>query len=105
MEKIIIRINEMETILDDGDKTLETLEINLTALESQLNALTKLFDYYFSEDWYADLNRDNNNELPQDLKRGVLSQDAIYNLFSAYLSIAERMQELSTKMLEYKKRD
>jgi len=38
--------------------------------------------YYTSGAWQEDYEADERGELPPDLKRGVLSQDALYNLLS-----------------------
>ena len=42
----------------------------------------KKYDYYTSGLWRDDYEADERGELPPDLKRGVLSQDALYNLLS-----------------------
>ena len=39
-----------------------------------------LQEYYQSEEWKQDFILDENELLPIDLKRGVLSEDGIYNL-------------------------
>ncbi len=44
--------------------------------------LRQLDDYYTSGKWRDDYEADERGELPPDLKRGVLSQDALYNLLS-----------------------
>ena len=36
--------------------------------------------YYTSGEWREDYEADERGELPPDLKRGVLSQDALYDL-------------------------
>ena len=38
--------------------------------------------YYTSGEWLEDYEADERGEFPSDLKRGVLSQDALYNLLS-----------------------
>lgn len=38
--------------------------------------------YYTSGEWLEDYEADERGEFPPDLKRGVLSQDALYNLLS-----------------------
>ena len=40
--------------------------------------------YYGSDDWKRDLAADEAGLLPDDLKRGVLSEDGIYNALEAY---------------------
>ena len=42
--------------------------------------LAALDAYYTSGQWLEDYTADENGELPPDLKRGVLSQDALYDL-------------------------
>ncbi len=42
--------------------------------------LRLLQEYYTSGEWLADYEADERGELPPDLKRGVLSQDALYDL-------------------------
>lgn len=43
-------------------------------------ALAQLEAYYSSGQWLEDYEADERGELPPDLKRGVLSQDALYDL-------------------------
>ncbi|MBQ8827446.1 MAG: DUF4298 domain-containing protein [Oscillospiraceae bacterium] len=42
--------------------------------------LYELTEYYEGGQWLADYESDERGELPSDLKRGVLSQDGLYNL-------------------------
>ena len=44
--------------------------------------LRLLENYYTSGEWLEDYEADERGELPADLKRGVLSQDALYDLLS-----------------------
>ncbi len=44
--------------------------------------LAELLGYYDSGLWLADYEADERGELPPDLKRGVLSQDGIWNLLT-----------------------
>ena len=41
-----------------------------------------LKEYYESGLWLSDYEADERGELPADLKRGVLSQDGLYNLLN-----------------------
>ena len=45
--------------------------------------LRRLDAYYTSGEWREDYEADENGELPPDLKRGVLSQDALYDLLES----------------------
>lgn len=46
--------------------------------------LPALSDYYSSDAWRRDFAADEAGLLPQDLKRGVLSEDGIYNLIEGF---------------------
>ena len=70
---IIERITYMEALFD---RALETKEIP-----------QELTDYYFGGQWLQDYQADERGELPADLKRGILSQDGLWNL----------MEELKTE--------
>ena len=64
----IKRITEMEMIFDSNPISEEDLQ--------------KLIAYYESPDWRSDYDSDERGELPKKLKRGVLSEDGIYNLLT-----------------------
>jgi hypothetical protein len=46
--------------------------------------LSELRDYYVSDAWKRDFSSDEAGLLPKELKRGVLSQDGIYDLLEKY---------------------
>ena len=77
------RINMMESCLDEAQ---ETLQIFFDALKGYIAIQPKLLvlaDYYLSDEWRKDYEDDEAGRLPQHLKRGVLSEDAVYNLLEA----------------------
>lgn len=44
--------------------------------------LRTLMDYYENGQWMEDYQLDEQGALPADLKRGILSEDALYDFFS-----------------------
>ena len=46
--------------------------------------LYELTSYYENGQWLKDFEADERGELPKDLKRGVLSEDGVYNLLSEF---------------------
>ena len=56
--------------------------------------------YLGSDDWRRDLADDERGLLPADLKRGVLSEDGIWNLLERNRELLEEMQQLSTQLLQ-----
>ena len=79
-QRAIERISQMEEILDRASSVMAELEKNLSELESLQPDIQKLEAYYTGKDWKADFRLDEQGKLPKDLKRGVLSEDAIYDL-------------------------
>ncbi|MBR6766822.1 MAG: DUF4298 domain-containing protein [Clostridia bacterium] len=70
----IARIQYMESILDKvlASENPKGMTRELSILES----------YYFGPLWREDYEADEAGLLPPDLKRGVLSEDAVYDLFT-----------------------
>ena len=54
------------------------------SLEAVKEDVAELSKYYDSELWKQDFAADEAGNLPPDLKRGVLSEDGIWNLLSDY---------------------
>ena len=54
--------------------------------------IAELNKYYSSELWKQDFAADEAGILPPDLKRGVLSEDGIWNLLADYRDIQKKKQ-------------
>ena len=65
---IIERIKYMEALYDQARETGQVPQA--------------LLDYYTGGQWLRDYEADERGELPPDLKRGVLSQDGVWNLIA-----------------------
>ena len=58
---------------------------NSIATDSSLQTmLQNLIAYYDGPDWRSDYESDEHGELPQGLKRGVLSEDGVYNFLTNF---------------------
>ena len=62
------------------------------SLKSVKEDVAELSKYYGSELWKQDFAADEAGNLPPDLKRGVLSEDGIWNLLSDYRDIQKKKQ-------------
>ena len=79
----IKRITEMEIYFDTLLETCDT-DSSLIFKDADLHEMfQKLTAYYDGPDWRLDFESDERGELPQGLKRGVLSEDGIYNLIES----------------------
>ena len=96
MTKQIERIKLMEQHLDHASQAVMQLSAALDDYIAAQDAISELSAYYGSKDWKQDFADDEQGLLPSDLKRGVLSEDAIWNLLSDCNELNSRMQELLT---------
>lgn len=94
--KQIERIRQMEQHLDRASQAVMQLSTALDDYAAAHEAISELSAYYSSKDWKQDFADDEQGLLPSDLKRGVLSEDAIWNLLSDCDTLNSRMQELLT---------
>lgn len=92
-------ISRMEHILDHYAQALCQLDQVLTVLEKQGPDYQALMDYYTSGQWQQDFLADEQHLLPAGLKRGVLSEDAVYDLLTEQRELAQRMLALANQML------
>ena len=86
------RIKRMEQQFNKSASALMQLSAALDQLQASQEAIKELSDYYGSETWKQDFADDESGRLPQDLQRGVLSEDAIWNLLEDYRELKLRMQ-------------
>ena len=91
MASRIERIEQMERCLDDSRNAIDRLEEAMNAYESVLGDYQKLCAYYGSEQWMKDFAADEAGKLPADLKRGILSEDAVYDLLAENKELTVRM--------------
>ena len=84
----------MEQRLNHADEILTRLEAAMDEYEALLEDLRLLDAYLGSPEWHADRRADELNQLPQDLQRGVLSEDGIWNLLERHHEALEQMQEV-----------
>ena len=96
----IERIREMENCLDASEKAIRELSEALSAFEAVQPMYGKLSEYYGSDLGMQDYEDDETGKLPRDLKRGVLSEDAVYDLLTENRELLVRMLKLVTGALE-----
>lgn len=84
--------NELSVIIEDLNEILNKWETMTTKLES-------LMSYYESEQWYLDYEASNNGGF-KDISCGVLSQDAIYDLYHSQRKTNLKMIRTALKFLE-----
>lgn len=78
--ELVTRICEMERRYDELSRATEEINDTLAAFKLLNSDLGILRDYMDSGQWQKDFEADEAGEIPSDVKRGVLSEDGLYNL-------------------------
>ena len=82
MEEQIERIEDMEGRMDRTWKAVRKLQTAIEQFDGVREDVEALSDYYENGCWRQDYEADEAGALPENLKRGVLSQDALYDLLA-----------------------
>ncbi len=88
------RIAEMEQIYDRCRAAMDAM---LSAAEEYLavrQIMQALTDYYESPQWLADFDADSKGQIPQDMKRGILAEDTIYDLLTDIPRLQQLLKEI-----------
>lgn len=91
--KRIDRITHMEGLLDKSTEVIGRLEQTLEDFNALAPDIAELEAYYTSPLWRKDFEADEAGKLPKDLKRGVLSEDGIWNVLEDYKRLKEAVCE------------
>lgn len=91
----IERITYMEQILDEATEAVSSLSESLEKYGAVQDKLQELIAYYSSEQWRQDFDDDSAGKIPSNLKRGVLSEDAVYNLLADVAELKDRLKKLT----------
>ena len=92
--QLVERIRAMEQAYDRACELNTALMEALDVFEENIPLMQELVDYMDSGKWMQDFEADESGLLPEDLKRGVLSEDGLYNLLEEYEMLKERMYRL-----------
>ena len=85
----------MEQLFDLAKEAMEEPTMSLETYEKAQEAIAVLSEYYGSKEWKQDYADDEAGLLPKDLKRGVLSEDGLWNLLADW-------QEVKTRTITHK---
>ena len=84
LEKTIERIKKMEAYFEMLSAFSQGSFQNAKQASDFEKVFSELTAYLESGQWLQDFEADERGELPKDLKRGVLSEDGVYNLLSEF---------------------
>lgn len=88
------RISTHETRFDRLQAAFAHLEEAIEVTRALLPDLADLESYYQAE-WREDFEADEQGLLPVDLKRGILSEDGLYNLLTDKEALSQDLTDLA----------
>lgn len=92
------RIEHFEKIFDETSAAVDNLSVALENYAAAQKKYSELLAYY-GGDWLRDYDDDEAGKLPKDLKRGVLSQDGVYDLLTKNRELQARMLEVLSEIV------
>lgn len=93
MDEQLRRIRKMEQHLVRAASALKRLSSALDKYDETKEDIAVLSAYYASNDWKQDFADDEAGRLPKNLKRGVLSEDGIWNLLEEHRELQNRIKD------------
>lgn len=93
--KQLQRITTMENVLEEIQQTLLSLAEVLEKYSHLQGKIQILSNYYGSNEWKQDYADDEQGKLPTTLKRGVLSEDGIWNVLQKNKELLHQMKEIT----------
>ena len=84
------RITHMENLFDQSNEVIQRLRQAIADFQALQPTIDEL-DNYYKTDWRAEA--DEKGKLPADLKRGVLSEDGLWDLLEEYQRLKEYLEE------------
>ena len=97
----IQRIEAMERYLDEAREAVDRMQEAMEVYENAQKGYRRLCGYYGSTQWMRDYEADEAGKLPADLKRGVLSEDAVYDLITDNNELTARLLKLLAQAAEH----
>ena len=79
---------------DGRDALLEALEKALDDYQTVKPDIDRLTSYLETNAWRDDFEADEAGLVPKDLKRGVLSEDGLYDLLTDIVRVNQQMQDI-----------
>lgn len=87
-------ISKMEKLFDEAKHRQTVLEMAIADYKNFQPSIQKLEKYYSSKQWKDDFAADEREEIPSHIKRGVLSEDGIYDLLERNKEIMDMLDNL-----------
>jgi hypothetical protein len=93
-KKQLDRISQMEDRFDEVTRVMAALDEAVSEYADFKSEIKALQDYMESGQWKEDYEADEAGKIPANVKRGVLSEDGLYDLLEESDRILARAREI-----------
>ena len=90
----IERIQDMDNRMRRAQVSLEQFQKMKGSFAELVKDMEVLSSYYDSDSWMNDYTADEEHRIPNTIRRGVLSQDGLYDLLTEYDAFLEEICDL-----------
>lgn len=101
------RIAKMSSMLKSAKEACDELDAAMKALadalekyEQEQDHIEQLSDYYESSEWLRDFEDDEAGLIPEEIDRGALSEDGIYDLLTDQKNVEDILQQIREYLQE-----
>lgn len=91
---LIERVRAMEEDFNAVRDSMNEMEVAISRFESVQERIEHLSNYLENGQFLKDFEADERGELPTDMPRGVLSEDALYDLLEDVTEMRSRLNSL-----------
>lgn len=88
------RVALMESYLDEANSAMKNFSDSLERYLNVQSKIHELSEYYSNGEWRQDFEDDEAGKIPHDIKRGVLSEDALYDFLTENDAVIEHAEEI-----------
>ena len=92
--KLIARVRKMEDDFNMVRSVMNDMEDAMSNYEAVQRRIERLYNYMGDGQWLKDFESDERGELPKNMRRGVLSEDALDQLLADITLMDDRMRAL-----------
>ena len=96
----LARIRRLEALYEEWAEALPRMEAAQREWRTAHARLQELHHYYFNGEWRRDYEADEAGRLPEDMPRGILCEDTLYNAFIAERELALEWVQLGAQALK-----
>ena len=94
------KLKSAKEACDELDAAMNALAEALEKYGNELDNINELSNYYESSEWLRDFEDDEAGLIPEDIDRGALSEDGIYDLLTDQKNVEDILQQIREYLQE-----